>query len=350
MSAQGEDRSNFQPVVPPVDRNGKKLDFVIYKATEGTNFVDPTYRANIAMAKAHGVPFGSYHFLHPSLDIPTQITLFMATVAENGGLEPGAMLFADSEISAGANGRLMLSRDRSELLVREPESGKAHIRDGVDYPHHMLAHGSPTTLAASLVDLHTRQFIIGVRTAVEVALGGDYCQEGVYSFLNMLHQLPSCTDFPLWAAYFSSTAPPSVNPWTNWAIWQYAGGGGNGGSDQDGFNGGVAQFESWRTAKMTASVPQWEVSMLNALPMIGKGAQDAPGKVFFVSRAQALAKVIGTVNSLPAAASLVVDGNFDTKTEVAIRAVQTHAGFAAKDIDGIVGPMTWGVLVTGSPA
>jgi len=92
MSAQGEDRSDFQSVMDPVDRNGRKLDFILFKATEGLTWTSKTYKANIARAKAQGVPYGSYHFFHPSLAVEPQVALFMSFVAENGGLNPGAML------------------------------------------------------------------------------------------------------------------------------------------------------------------------------------------------------------------------------------------------------------------
>lgn len=353
QSAQGEDRSNFQAVMPPLDRTGKKLDFVIFKATEGIGFVDRNYASNIALAKQAGVPFGSYHFFHPSLNVEAQVAFFMATVASQGGLVPGTILACDSEIASGVSNRLTMFRDNSELLQRHPETGHVNIRDGVDYPHHMLAHGTPTHLAASLVDLSTHRFLSEVRTAVEVALGADACQEMVYTFLDMAHQLPSCTDFPLWLAFFNNTAPPNSGPWSHWTIWQYAGGGGRGGSDQDGFNGTVSEFNAWRNSKTgTHTNPgpaqPWELKMLNELPMIGKGAKDRPGRVFYVSRAQALARVIGKVNAIPSASSLATDGNFDEATAVAIADVQRHFGLTGKDVDGIVGPITWSLLVTGS--
>src|SRR4051794_13885691 len=101
MSAQGEDRSDFQSVMEPVDRNGKKLDFIFFKATESVTWTSRTYRENVARAKAAGVPYGSYHFFHPSVAVEPQVALFMSFVAENGGLHPGAMLACDSEIQSG---------------------------------------------------------------------------------------------------------------------------------------------------------------------------------------------------------------------------------------------------------
>ena len=90
--------------------------------------------------------------------------------------------------------------------------------------------------------------------------------------------------------------------------------------------------------------------MLNVLPTLGKGAKDKPGQTFFVTRIQALAQAIGVVAGLPAAASLKVDGVYGDTTVNAIKAVQDHFGFTGRDLDGITGPKTWGVLVTGGHA
>ena len=85
--------------------------------------------------------------------------------------------------------------------------------------------------------------------------------------------------------------------------------------------------------------------MMNVLPTLQQGAQDQPGQVFFVRQVQALANVIGNVNSLPAASNLAEDGAFGPATAAAVKAVQHLFGITQ---DGIVGPQTWSVLVTGS--
>lgn len=356
MSAQGEDRSDFQAVMPPTDRNGKKLDFIIFKATEGTTWTSRTYRQNIAQAKARGVPFGSYHFFHPSLNVEAQVALFMSFVAENGGMQPGAMMACDSEIASGVNGQAMLLSRRSHLLEHDPGTGLARVQAGAMIPTADVETDHALHAPLSRVNLATKNFLDETRTAVTVALGSDVCQELLYSFLGMLPQLSSCTGYPLWVADFTSRAPSSVHPWSNWLIWQYAGGGGHGGSDQDGFNGDAAAFNRWRLSKIgthppqNQPVPQWEKNMLNALPTLGKGAKDHPGNVFFVTRIQALAKAIGTINNLPDAKNLPVDGNYGDSTVKAIKAVQHQFGFTGHNVDGITGPMTWSVLVTGGHA
>jgi peptidoglycan hydrolase-like protein with peptidoglycan-binding domain len=108
----------------------------------------------------------------------------------------------------------------------------------------------------------------------------------------------------------------------------------------------VSVFSSdWLATGGQPSVPAWETAMMNVLPTLQQGAQDRPGRVFFVTRVQALANVIGTVNNLPPASNLAENGTFGPATTAAVKAVQAFFGIAQ---DGIVGPQTWSVLVTGS--
>jgi peptidoglycan hydrolase-like protein with peptidoglycan-binding domain len=94
------------------------------------------------------------------------------------------------------------------------------------------------------------------------------------------------------------------------------------------------------------SVPAWQETMMNKLPVLTEGAEDKAGQVFFVHRLTALVKTYGEITGLPDVACQEIGGTFDAPTAANVRAVQAHASIAA---DGTVGPMTWGVLVTGAP-
>lgn len=65
----GVDLSHFQANLnidwPEAKKAGVK--FVYHKATESTDWTDASYAKRRAEAKAHGVPFGAYHFAHPAL-------------------------------------------------------------------------------------------------------------------------------------------------------------------------------------------------------------------------------------------------------------------------------------------
>ena len=89
----------------------------------------------------------------------------------------------------------------------------------------------------------------------------------------------------------------------------------------------------------------WTENLVNKLPTLQQGAADKAGQVFFVHRMKALLAMLGQVKSIPSAACLPVNGEFDNATAVALKAVQASFGITA---DGVCGPKTWGALIAGS--
>src|SRR5262245_45818946 len=65
---------------------------VIHKATQGTSYVDPTYKGRMAEALAAGLCWGAYHFLTeaPAADQ-------MAWFLKNAGLPNGSRIVLDYE-------------------------------------------------------------------------------------------------------------------------------------------------------------------------------------------------------------------------------------------------------------
>ena len=82
-------------------------------------------------------------------------------------------------------------------------------------------------------------------------------------------------------------------------------------------------------------VPAWQEALMNVLPYVATAADiaagslspavsaDRPGQVFFVSRVQALANLIGKINALPFA-PLAVDGVYGPVSKTAVQVVQRH--------------------------
>jgi Glycosyl hydrolases family 25 len=99
-SAEGEDRSSYQKVGPWTSDA-----FGLVKATEATNWADPTFAENWANLRGERKPRGAYHFFHPEMNAAEQAEFFMSVLHKNG-LEPGDMLVIDSEIIAGPGGVL----------------------------------------------------------------------------------------------------------------------------------------------------------------------------------------------------------------------------------------------------
>lgn len=83
---------------------------------------------------------------------------------------------------------------------------------------------------------------------------------------------------------------------------------------------------------------------VKARGLVGAVSKDAPGGVYFVYRAQALVRIIAQINNIAGAKDLVLDGDYGPATKDAVEAVQHHWALTE---DGITGPATWALLVTG---
>ena len=99
-------------------------------------------------------------------------------------------------------------------------------------------------------------------------------------------------------------------------------------------------------APVPPSIPAWQEAIMNKLPVLQEGDADHPGTVCYVHRMQALIKAVGEIKGLDLAACQEITAVFDAATKAAVQQVQASFNLTA---DGIVGPQTWGVLVTGAP-
>ena len=61
-------------------KKNPKIKFVYIKATEGSDYIDPTYLENIRNARKSGFKVGSYHFLSTRSSVVTQFINFARTV------------------------------------------------------------------------------------------------------------------------------------------------------------------------------------------------------------------------------------------------------------------------------
>ncbi len=226
QSAQGEDRSSYQPVGPWTAVN--KFGFT--KATEALDWADPTFEANWKALQAEGKFRGAYHFFHPNLDPEAQAVFFLDQVNTHGGLEPGDMLVVDSEITLGAGGTLVLG-------------GAPGPGGTTSYMAKARVKVSGTLVGASAVGDATLAFLRKLQGLLGPARNRHPI--GVYTDLSIAATLQDCTYHFLWIAYPSYTAPPNVQPWTNWRFWQWEFGGGPGGGDRDAYNGTLPEMSEW---------------------------------------------------------------------------------------------------------
>lgn len=215
-NAVGEDRSSFQKV-----SSWAGDAFAFAKATEGTGWSDPTFAANWANAEAQGKVRGAYHFFHPALSASAQAQYFMGMVRAHG-LQPGDVLIADVEISAGADGMEGHGTERSQARM------------------HTQLHPLPAGFTADAVGSSALQFLQEV-----ASLAGPQCRVLLYSSLFMAQNLlTACSSYPLFLAYYAGNPPASVAPWKSWTFWQN-GALGPGRGDLDYFNGTAAALAKW---------------------------------------------------------------------------------------------------------
>lgn len=108
---RGIDVSNHQGRIDWERVAADDVAFAIIKATEGGDFVDKSFRRNIAEARAAGLAVGAYHFFTFCRPGAEQARNFMATVPRDGPLLPPVV-----DIEFGGNCK---TRPTADELVAE---------------------------------------------------------------------------------------------------------------------------------------------------------------------------------------------------------------------------------------
>jgi hypothetical protein len=90
LSLFGVDVSSYQPS----DFDVSGLSFAFVKATEGTDYANPKYPAQLATARDANLVVGHYHFAHPG-DVDAQVQHFLV----HADIKPGEMVAYDWEAS-----------------------------------------------------------------------------------------------------------------------------------------------------------------------------------------------------------------------------------------------------------
>lgn len=295
-SAQGIDVSSYQPVLTAATISD--YDFLFVKATDGGPMSrDPNFASNWAALQKSGKIRGAYHELSggsPS----AQAALFMSAMTSEG-LQDGDML---------------------AVVVS-------------DYP--------------DVDGEKVQQFAGDVTGACKAAKVN--CPLIVYSDLSFLPDLGDVKQYALWIADYNPSAPQSVEPWGTWAFWQWT----DSPVDKDAFNGTTAQLTAWINGykKKPAPTPDdppdpsvtyipaaTQEAIMAALPVLQSGSSDKSFSHQYVKRVQSLCvSIYGH--------ALTLSGEFDAPTFAAVKAVQKAAKVTE---DGVVGPTTWKIFVTGA--
>lgn len=262
------------------------------KITDGWGQATTAGDAYVNAAKSVGLPVGGYHFAEPNPTPEIQADVFANELRRLNALDIAPMLDMEAAIPSANNFRI---RFWQHFIQRLPV-GK------------YLTYASESWwLDGRLVDAPT--------------VAGEMIWDARYGT--------------------NSGTDQGVNI-ADWDVHQYTSVGVLAGAR------GFIDLDNVKSNVFLTGTPQpspqppsdWESAMLARLPVLQQGSTDPTTGVWYVRRVQA---ILRDVFALGVGAS-GVDGSFGPATAAAVRACQAGRGLVA---DGIVGPHTWSVLVTG---
>ena len=236
--------------------------FAYARATLGHDSNDPTFEANRAGARAHGLRFGGYHLPYPSHSSAEQQAEHFLSVAKP------------------AHGDLLPAVDVEDKTP--PDTGEAKL--------------STAELVAWL-----RAWL----AAVETKIGAKPLVYTNPSWWSSRLENANLTEHPLWLAHYTEGQPTIPHPWTNFAIWQHS---------ETGEVGTAHPFDFNRCPNLDAVT----IGSSASQPILVQGAH-GPAVVRLKHLLTAWAK------SHPPGAGLVDNDVFGQNTLVAVKRFQTAA-------------------------
>lgn len=153
------------------------IEFAFIKATEGTNYVNPTFASGWSQAPSYGVLPGTYHFARPDLNGPEAEASFFWKTIQEVGVRPGDVFALDLEDYEG-------SLSKASIAIHE-------------WTLRFLRHFT------SLSD--TRPLL--------------YINPGVINQYGFA-RYPEFAEYGLWLAEWTSVMPLAPAPWEFIAVWQ----------------------------------------------------------------------------------------------------------------------------------
>jgi hypothetical protein len=307
----------------------------MFKATEGTGYINPAYRAQMAEAGRRGAHCGAYHFLR----------------AGNAAAQAG---YAYSVIGSAVPAMLDMEPTAAAIraVLPPPHSGRARP-EGLEDGHIARiadASSAPATLASSPTVADAVAFIDRYRSRGGVCfelylpfwywvqLGrpslAPLAQRGLHLVTSNYSAVsPEDPAHPGWVAYggmppvetLQYTAAGNVNGMT---------------ADLNAFRGSGTRDTAGTLSELWSL---WTTGTLGGGPVADPTlSQGATGP--------AVTKLQTRLNVWGAAPPLFSDGSFGPATLAAVKAFQTRVFGAGPSVDGVVGPATWVALNKTPPA
>lgn len=198
----GIDISKFQgKEISEIKPGDQDLTFVICKATEGRNYIDPEFTYNWQAIAKEGFIRGAYHFYHTQ-DNPTDQANFFIKIVEKWSAQDIPPIVDFEEASIGKNAQ---KKDvQTDLL----------------------------TFLKRIEEVTGRQPMI----YTDVNTGNNYLDS------------PTFSPYPLWIAYYEDKSKPDLpSAWREWTFWQKTGTYkiGPTTNDYDVFHGGMNEMQAF---------------------------------------------------------------------------------------------------------
>lgn len=205
---KGIDVSSHQDKIDWKQVKDAGYQFAFLKASEGVDWVDPTFAENRTGAKDAGVAVGYYHYFRPNDPVDAQVKNFVDTV---GKAEPNSL-------------RLVI--DAEDDSMWKPYTVQQRVK---------------------MID----DWCQGVKKALGVTP-----QLSVYSSPSFVNQIlgngSQLGKYSLWIAHYNVAEPILPKPWSKWDFWQYKDDGNvpgipAGGVDLDMYNGNILNKANLRS-------------------------------------------------------------------------------------------------------
>lgn len=195
----GVDVSHWQGSIDWASVADDGVSFAIVRCSDGLGTIDDYFDENIEGSRGAGLPTGVYQFFRPGQDVIAQADLMISMINEHGGLLPG---------------------DLPPVIDVEDNGGL-----------------SPSEVSVAVGDWINRiESELGVTPLIYS--GKYFWQDNVQS--------STYSEYPLWAAHYTSGCPNIADQWSDWVIHQYSDAGSvagiSGGVDSNDFNGGLTEL------------------------------------------------------------------------------------------------------------
>ncbi len=186
---EGVDVSHWQKRINWQKLKAEGHEFAFVKATEGSDYVDPMFKAHVQGAQEAGILVGAYHYFKPRLLPDDQVEHFMNVV--------------------------------SSVKLDLPPALDLETMDG---------------LTAPVVKTSTLRWLIRVELGVSRR---PIIYSGLY-FINGLNNPHEYAKYPLWLAQYRNRMPTIPHPFEKWTFWQNSGTN----LDHDYFNGTMEELKA----------------------------------------------------------------------------------------------------------